>query len=503
MKKTLSVLLALLMAIGLAAPAFAAEVPQDLVYAVATEPAGLDPHLTTAHASILVHKNIYSRLLVQMGDMSLQPELAESWEMSEDGLTYTFHLRQGVKFHNGREMTADDVVYSYERMINPDVGSVARNYFLSVASVEAADPYTVVFTLSAPDATFIGYVASNYAAIVPKEVVEEFGDLKANTCGTGPYKLREYVEGNRIVLEKNPDFFLEGQPKLDTLTYVIMADEAARLAALRTGEVHIAKLSATNLPLVEGNSDITVMEYLTPNYDYIGFNLFDVEPLKDKRVRQAISLLIDREAYADMIYDGHATVVGPVSVSMGNWPIDITGNEFYTRDVEKAKALLAEAGYPDGFTLKMTAGVDPETTNGAQVIQAQLAEGGIMVEIEVLELAQYIDAWREHTHESIIGMNGAGSDPDRSLNFFFSSTSSTNVWGYSNPRIDELGIIGKTATTDAERKAAYDEMQEIILDELPNLFLVARNDFMFVRSNVDGYIAETYYTDHFENVSLK
>ncbi|MDL2220004.1 ABC transporter substrate-binding protein, partial [Ruminococcaceae bacterium OttesenSCG-928-O06] len=425
-------------------------VAQDLVYAVGEEPAGLDPHLTTAHASIRVHKNIYSRLITQVAGGALEGDLATDWTMSDDGLEYVFNLRQGVKFHNGREMTAADVVYSYERMMDEDVGSVARNYFLTVDSVVATDDYTVTFTMKNPDATFLGYVASNYAAIVPQEVVEENGDLKAVACGTGPFMLKEYVEGSQIVLEKNPDYFLEGLPKLDSVTYLIMTDEAARLAALRTGTAHIASLPSSNLPLVEGNADISVLDYLTPNYDYLGFDL-ESEPFSDVRVRQAISLLIDREEYAQTIYEGNAEPCGPVSPAMGNYALGIANDPYYANDLDAALALLEEAGYADGFTMTITAGINQETINGAQLLKSQIERGGatnITVEIDVMERAQYIDAWREFAgsgRNTMIGMNGFGSDPDRSLTFFFNSSSSANVWGYSNARIDELGAEGKVA----------------------------------------------------------
>lgn len=481
-----------------------AAVAQDLVYAVDAEPAGLDPHLETAHASIRVHKNIYSRLLTQEADLTLSGDLAEAWEMSEDGTEYTFTLREGVKFHNGREFVADDVVYSYERLMDPDSGSVAANYFTSVESVEAVDDYTVKFILSGPDATFLSYVANPYAAIVPKEVVEEYGDLKTNPCGTGPFMLKEYIEGNQMVLERNPDYYDVDRVKLDTVTYTFVTDEAARLAALRTGAAHIAVMPPSQLSLVEGNDDIVVKDCPSQNYDYLGFNL-EKEPFNDVRVRHAISLLVNREEYSDLIYEGYAPVTGPVPVSMVRWAKDVSSDPWYANDVEQAKELLEEAGYPDGFTMTIVAGINQETINGAQLLQSQLARGGITVEIEVMERAQYIDAWTNFAggpYDAMIGMNGGGVDPDRSLTFFFREASSANVWGYSNPRIDELGAEGKVALTYEERKEIYDEMQDIILEDLPTLFLVVPPQYFFMQSNVEGFVPQTYYQDFFIDVSL-
>lgn len=476
------------------------DVAQDFIYAVDAEPAGLDPHLATAHASLRIHRNIYSRLTFLDRNLDLKPDLAERWEIGEDN-TVTFFLRKGVQFHNGREMTADDVVYSYERILDEATGSVARSYFSSVEKVEALDDYTVKFTLSGPDATFMEYTANVYCAIVPKEVVEQYGDLNANTCGTGPFMMKEYIEGNQIVLEKNPNYFIAGEPQLDTLTYAIMADESARLNALRTGTVHLAKMSSTSLPLVAGNSEIVVMDYLSANYDYLGFNL-DEGPCSDPRVRQALSMLVDRQEIIDVIYDGYAEPTGPVVTAMSKWAVDVSKNEFYQYDVEKAKALLTDAGYPDGFELEITAGITALTTDVATVLKSQFERGGLKVNLVVKESAQAIDDWRNRTHQSLISSNGGGNNPDRGIGFFFKSGASANVWGYSNPEIDRLADAGRTEMDEKARYDIYREAQEILLEDMPNLFLVSPKEFYFARDNVNGYVAETYEYDIFTGVSL-
>jgi len=506
MRKITLLLFALVLISGYGFATGSAEPPgsvaQDLVFAVDAAPAGLDPHLTTASASIRVHKQIYSKLLWQDPNLDFKPDLAERWVEGPDN-TYTFYLRKGVKFHNGREFTADDVVYSYNRMKDPNLGSVARSYFSKVSKVEALDKYTAKFTLSGPDATFLYYTASSYAAIIPKEVVEQNKDLQTVPCGTGPFRFRENIPGNRVVLEKNPDYFIPGEPKLNTVTFLIMPDESARLNALRAGNIHLTSLSAPNVALVKGNSEIRIMEYLSANYDYLGFNL-TMAPYSDVRVRQAISLLVDRQAIVDAIYDGKAEITGPVPVAMKKYAIDVKNNEFYKPDVERAKALLREAGYPNGFDMKITAGINRYTIDAAQLMVSQLARGGIKVEIVIMETSQYVAAWRDKNHQTMIGYNGGGSDPDRSIGLFFKSDSSTNVWGpYKNARVDQLVDAGRLETNPEKRYAIYAEAQRIILTELPNLFLVSPKAFYFARSNVTGYIAETYYSENFIGVSLK
>ena len=500
MRKSLCLLL-FLVALALSGLPCAEASGRNLIYAVDKEPSGLDPNLVTAHASIRVHKQIYSTLLETDASMDLIPDLAERWEEGPDN-TYTFHLRKGVKFHNGRELTADDVLYTYNRILNPDVGSIARSYFSRVKAIEALDPYTVKFTLSSPDATFLNYTASNYAGIVPKEVVEEHGDLKKVTCGTGPFRMKEYVEGNKIVLERNPDYFIEGEPRLDTLTFLVMPDEASRLAALRTKSVHLAVLSSANLPLVKNNKDIVVMDYLSSNYDFLGFNLTK-KPFDDVRVRQAVALLIDRQEIIDAIYDGNAVPTGPCPPSMTKWAIDVERDALYKPDAERARKLLAEAGYPDGFSMEITAGINKATTDAAQIIQSQLAKGNIKTSIRVLETAQYIDAWKHRTHDSMIGMNGGGSDPDRSLDFFFTTGAPANVWGYSNPEVDKLNAEGRETTDFESRRKIYARAQEILLHDLPTVFLECPKAFFFVRKEVKGYRAETYDSENFVGVTVE
>ncbi len=502
MKKTLGLLLAMVLVLALL-PVYASGGGQDFIYAVDTEPSGLDPHKATAHASIRVHKNIYNRLTMHDAQLNVQPELATKWEFNESENTYTFTLREGVKFHNGREMTAEDVVYSYERILNPETASPAGNYFNTVDKVEVIDDYTVKFTLSGPDATFLGYTASGYSAIVPKEVVEENGDLSNVSCGTGPFMLKDYIEGNQIVLEKNPNYFIEGQPILDTVTFALMADEGSRLNALRTGAVHLAKMTTTSLPLVEGNPDVVVRDYLSANYDFVGFNLTDESPVANQKVRQALSMIVDREEIIDLIYDGYAEVTGPVVVAMEKWAIDLSDSPYYKHDVEAGKALLAEAGYPDGFDLEITAGITPLTSEVAQVLKSQFDKEGINTTVVVKEASAAIDDWRNRTHQSLISSNGGGLDPDRGVGFFFKSDSSVNVWGYNNPEIDRLAAEGKVEMDEKVRKELYDQAQEILIEEVPNLILVSPSEFYFARSNVEGLEISTYFYDWFEGVSLK
>ena len=479
-----------------------AAVEQVLKYGTDTWPAGFDPHTISAIAATRVFNQVYETLIDFNPDMTFKGVLAESWENPDD-VTYVFHLRQGVKFHNGREMTADDVVYSFQRVLGQtdygDIGALgsSASYYGGIASIEANDDYTVTMTLSEPNAAFMANLTSSYGAIVCKEVVEaNDGSLSAidTMCGTGPFMYQDSVVDNYITLVKNPDYWEEGAPKLDGITYYLLADESARLAALRTGDINLCSLSALNLSEVEGDESIKVLSYQSNNYTYLGFNLSS-EALQDVRVRQAMSMAVDRDAIIDYVYNGEATVSTFVAPAMGHWVWDAPAESpLYTQDIDAAKALMEEAGYSDSnrLTIKMAAGLLDSIRDTAVILQQQLKEIYIDVEITNLESGEYVDIWGkmntpEAGYDAMCGQNGSGTDPNRAVSFFFSTTGGANVWGYSNAQVDELCAQGVATTDEAEREAAYIEAQKIVIDESPNLFFASPMEYFFVGAGVEGF----------------
>ena len=382
-RKFLAVLLALGMCLSLGFGAMAeSEGGQVLRYGTDTWPAGFDPHTISAIAATRVFGQVYESLIAFNPDMTYKGILAESWETPDD-VTYIFHLRQGVKFHNGREMTADDVVYSFQRSLGQteagDIGALgsSASYYGGIASIEATDTYTVKFVLSAPNAAFMSNLTSSYGSVVCREVVEaNDGSLSAidTMCGTGPFKYSESVVDNHITLVKNEEYWEEGAPVLDGITYYLLADESARLAALRTGDIDLCSLSAMNLADVEGDENIQVISYLSNNYTYLGFNLSN-EKLQDKRVRQAMSMAVDRQMIIDYVYNGEAAVSTFVAPNMGHWVWDaVNESPLYQYDVEAARALMEEAGYSESnrLSLSMAAGLLDSIRDTAVVLQQQL-----------------------------------------------------------------------------------------------------------------------------------
>lgn len=486
MKRLLRLLFVAAVSLTALAPAVWAAGGEVLI-AKDQEAVGFDPHLVPAASSIQIYQHLFNRLIRMDENMNLVPELAHSWERKDD-TTFVFYLREGVKFHNGREMTAADVKYSFERILDPATASIARSYFADVESVEVVDDYTVVFRLRQPNAAFLTNLSTVWASIVPREVVEEHGDLMRTPVGTGPFMLAEWVPDNYTLLVRNPDYFVPGEPAADALRFLIMKEESARIAALRTGRVHIASISADSLRLLYRQPGIEIIAYPSLDYTYWGFNVTQ-PPFDDPRVRLAMSYAIDRKTIANFVFSGHADVTGPVPPGQVRWALPVDEYPSYTRDVNKARQLLAEAGYPNGFqTTITTSGTYQYMVDTAVAIQSQLAEIGVIADIELVEWGQYVEKWRTRDHASMVGLNGSGTTPDRALHFFFHTNGTANVWGFTDPEFDRLVEQARVTLDDEARYELYAEAQRILVNEqAPNLFINSPYKFYAVRSNVKGF----------------
>lgn len=495
-----------------------AAVEQILKYGTDTWPAGFDPHTISAVAATRVFGQVYETLISLNPDMTYRGVLAESWETPDD-VTYIFHIRQGVKFHNGQEVTAADVEYSFNRILGNteygDIGALGSSgsYYGGIESIEVLDDYTIQLKLGTPNAAFMSSLSSSYGSIVCKDVVDaNDGSLSTidSMCGTGPFMYDSYVVDNYISLVKNPDYWEPGAPKLDGITYYLMADESTRLAALRTGDINICSLSALNLADVQNDSSIKVLSYQSNNYTYLGFNL-SIEKLQDQRVRQAMSLAVDRPAIIDYVYNGEATVSTFLAPAMGHWVWDaVSQSPLYTKNIEEAKRLMEEAGYSDSnrMTLTMAAGLLDSIRDTAVVLQQQLKEIYIDVEISNLESGEYVDVWGkmntpEAGFDSMCGQNGSGIDPNRAVSFFFSSTGGANVWGYANDRVDDLCKQGVSTTDPSVREGYYMEAQQIIVDECPNLWFASPMEYFFVGAGVEGFVPYAANANDFNSTYIQ
>lgn len=468
------------------APAAGGQAP-ILTIGVGQEAVGLDPHIVTSFSSMRRLDLLYSRLVRLDENMSIVPDLAESWEIP-DNKTYIFNLRKGVKFHNGREMTAEDVKYSLERILDPAVASPGRSFISSISSIEVLDKYRVRLNLSAPLASLLDALTSNNISIVPKEAVAEHGNLQRVAVGTGPYMLKEWVVDNSMTLVRNPDYFLPGLPVTDTIIYRVIPEEASLLAGVRSGNLDFATINdGATIRQASADKSVVVMSKPGINIRVFSFNN-QKKPFDDIRVRQAVTLALDRSEILTMAEYGMGAITGPVPVSAKSWAIPPAQLPFARPDIAKAKSLLAEAGYPNGFTFDI---VCASTYEGglavAQVIQNQLKNIGLTANLDVVEWGNYINRWVKREFVTMVELRGGSAEPDRFLFRSLHSTGGVNNFMFADAEVDKLLDLGRVQTVPAERKVTYDKVQVMLTEKAPLVFLYSPNENQVVSPKVEGF----------------
>lgn len=492
-----------LMALG-AVPVMAAQEDEGepvsggiLRVGLAADPAELDPHKTNLTAAWHVIEHVYNGLVTTNPSLEPVPALAESWDISEDGRTYTFHIRQGVLFHNGRELTADDVKYSYERILDPETASPAAADLASAESIEVIDEHTVAVTLEAADSSFLAKLMGSSLAIVPSEVVEAEGDLMNTMVGTGPFKFVEYVPNSMVVVEANPDYWEEGLPYLDGIEFQIAPDNTARTTALSSNTVDFIEYAAAqDMPIFEADESIVVTGDENTNIRYFAFNT-EREPFTDVRVRQAISMVVDRGPIIDAAIFGAGqptNIIFPATYWAGY------ESEIPAPDIEGAKALLAEAGYPDGFETELHSWSQyPFLSNAAIVLQEQLKQIGVESELRFEENATYLANYFASDFDISVTGTSAYVDPNDVIQSNFASDSGNNASKYASEEMDALIVAGMEETDQAARAEIYREIQELIKTDFPWVPLFIASQYEAMKNFVKGY-------DHFptgSNISFK
>src|SRR5881409_2983375 len=313
------------------------------VSAQTTEATGLDPQLVPAFSRSRRSPMMYNQLVRFDPDMTPVPELAESWQVSPDGLTWTFKLRQGVKFHDGQEFTSADVKFSFDRLL--EKSAAGKSDFNAVDKIEPAGKYAVKFVTKEPFAALVAALGGFWGFIVSEAGVKKYGDLNKAALGTGPFMLEDWKVEQQLVLKKNPNYFRKGQPYVDELIVRVIPDEANIVAALRTGQVHHAFIEDNkNYNLLKAEKSLTGYRSSRLGYDFLNINA-SRGPLKDVRVRQAISWTVDRSQVMRVAASGFGRLTAPATQPMKQWQIpEEQWMRYYKADVEKAKKLMADAG---------------------------------------------------------------------------------------------------------------------------------------------------------------
>src|SRR6059036_3342905 len=456
MRHLARLLLVALALVPLASPAAADA--QNLVVQVATEPPGLDLTATPASATAaVVFYNVQEALVKVDRHGKIVPWLAERWNTS-DNKNYTFFLKRSVRFHNGRELKSADVKFVIDRAMNPETKHPYPGYYSAISDIIVKDDYTITFALKSTTANFLLNMARQGSVIYAREAVDT---LKSEPIGTGPYKLAEWVRGDRIVLVKNPDYHVKGLPKLDRVTYRFISDPNAALAALKAGDIDAAMfgLGPEHVPELQKDSRFQVILGETTNDVIMSMNN-SRKPYSDVRVRRAVTLGINKPEVVKGAMFGLGSVLGTNVDPLNPYFVDMSGAMPY--DPGRAKKLLAEAGYPNGFETVLK--VAPQyyyTVRTGEIIANHLAKVGVKVRIEQIEWGQWIArVWREADYDLTIIGHAEAWDVANYANpkYYFR---------YDSPEFQKLFQESETTVDDKARRELYVKIQKKLVEDAP------------------------------------
>jgi len=470
------------------------------VYAVSYETDTVDPHKCAGTACQRITEHLYEGLTQFDRVGNIDPCLAESWENPDDK-TWIFHLRQGVKFHNGEELDAEDVKFSLERLVDPETAAPYASWFNAIETVDVVDKHTVKLNLNIPYTPILGALAADAAGIVNKTWAQGLLDegtleFTLDAVGTGPYRLQEFIPADHFTFVKHEDYWKEGLPHIDEVTWKVMVDLDARVAGLRSGTIDFAELDDVAYSLLE-NDDGVAVHSLQGFSNRCAFINCEREPFTDVRVRQAISKALDRQEMIDKLAGGYGQLTGTLSTGWAEYYIPVDELP-YDVDIEGAKALLAEAGFPNGFDCTILTLTPLPYSQIPTVMQAQLAKAGINAEILVLETGTWLDKIHEFDYDIHVNGYRFNYDPDAILgrNFVCGSEANFGVW--CNEEYDQLRLEAVATSDVAKRKEIYHRMQKMILEEVPILSLWVGYDFYGTSKRLKGF--EPSKTQRYKNV---
>mgnify|MGYP005765210637 CR=1 FL=1 len=504
MKKLISIGLSTLLLAGLAAcssstpsesetaaPSAAAE-KNELVMALAVDPDGLDPQRTTAASTFQITNNIYEPLLTVTDQGELTGALADSWEVSEDGLTLTFTLRENAQFSNGNPCDAEAVIASFQRLKAEDSPRAAD--YANIVSMEAADERTVVFTTETLDVAALSSFAYPWAAIVDVTVADT---LTNQPVGTGPYTLNQWIPQQSLSLTRNETY--PGTVNIDNIEFRMMPDAASQISAFQNGELDIISVSGDQVAAFENNPDYNVIQAPANSLQLMAMNL-DNEALADVRVRQAINYAVDKDALIETVWWGYGQKIGSHYPTVLKEYVD--HSEDYTYDPDRARELLNEAGYGDGLTLQMYLPQNYTAyVNAGQVIADQLEQVGIHCEITIVEWATWLsDVYTNRQYDlTVVGHTGR-LDPYVLL-ARYDSQSGENYFNYSNPEVDQLLSDYQSEQDEAVRTQIVQQIQAILAEEVPALYIQDPISLYVTQSDVEGFT--TYPIDIYEMKNVR
>ncbi|HXH84116.1 MAG TPA: ABC transporter substrate-binding protein [Candidatus Tectomicrobia bacterium] len=492
-RRMLAIALALLLTVPLLASSGYAQKRGGTITVGNDEDAvGLDPHLSVAFASQQFYELVYNGLVRFNARGEIEGDLAAAWEIPSP-TTYVFRLRKGVKFHNGREMVADDVKYSIDRVRDPKNGSVLRSIYTPVEAVDVVDPHTVRLRLSQPSASLLSMLATRASYVVPREEVEKHGTLQKVAVGTGPFKLVEHVPGDHARYVRHDAYFEAGKPYLDGVRINVIKDESSRLAALRRGAIDLTWIKDPAVEeLARKEKGVVAAETPEARQLFVWLNTRQA-PFNSVKLRQAVAAALDRKAIIDAVLLGRgklSTLLPPAAVPYVLSQAEMAALPFYTQDAALVKRLLAEGGQPNGFEFTLrTSPHSPDYVPAAQVMQRQLARVGITMKIEQMEWGALLKLARTGGEFDAIAFARIWyPDPEGYAYDTLHSKGSFNVGGYSNAESDRL-LEEQRATVDvAKRAAIWKDLQRLWAQDVPIVLPYAmRTRYNTWQAHVKGF----------------
>jgi len=506
-----------------------------LVFGRGGDSVGLDPAYETDGNSFMVCDNVYEALVSYADESTeLQPGLAESWDIAPDGKTYTFHLRKGVKFHDGTPFNADAVVFSIGRMMKErnvkffgnalDIPAQERTpeYWVSmemddtIGAIEATDEYAVVFKLKRVEAPFLANMGMDFADIIsPTAFTANPKEFLRNPVGTGPFKFVSWVKDDRIILEKNNDYWdKSGGPYLDKVVFRSIPENSVRFLELKAGNIHICQFpNPADVELARKDPNLQLISQPGMNIGYLSFN-HTKEPWKSNiHLRKAIAHAVNRQAIVDNLYQGMGQVAkNPIPPTMWGYNEEVPGFQY---DVELAKAELAEAGFPEGqglpeitlWSMPVPRPYNPDGLKIGVAMAADLAKVGINARVVSYEWGTYLKRQREQPEDMDLfqlGWTGDNGDPDNFLAVLFDGLASSSIrTQWHNEEYHNLMLEGKQTVDQAKRAEIYKTALKLIYDEAPVISVAHSTVIWPALNNVENFKLHPTGSVRLKNVSLK
>jgi peptide/nickel transport system substrate-binding protein len=457
---------------------------------------GLNPINAPSNGSIFVIQQIFDQLVEIGAGTEVEPGLATSWDSSKDGLTWTFHLRD-AKFSNGEPVTGEDVKFSIERFADPKLNVNYSTLGESIKDVEVVDPQTVKINLNQVDASFLDNISMFAAAIEPKKIVEEVGDkaFSEHPIGSGPFKVKEYVRGQKTVLERNPLYWRQGQPYLDGVVFEYVPDANTRVLKVRSGEAEVADAIPYNqVESLESTEGISVEVAKALSWTSIFLNSTK-PPLEDVKVRQALNYATPKEAILESVLFGNAEIANSNIPPLKYWDESI---QPYPFDLGKAEELMAESSVPNGFDIELVIpSGDPVAQQTAEIVKQEWAKIGVNLNIVPKEFGAMFSTWLEGKGGMAATFPGGALSSDTLSDdeiaaITLDPTAGLHALGtyYNNPKVNHLIEAAKGTLNEQQRAQDFAEVQKIALEDAPSVPLFFTKSITAVRDSVKNF--QTY-----------